>query len=119
NHYSIMSHVMEQVHEVIAERGLADATHIMMAHLFAAGATGSESERNIGEDIGQGSEVGTLGQVPADMFVGMDYVALGHLHGRQWPIRSPSTTTAKACGYWKPTPKGLPPTPSNGSTFRS
>lgn len=83
NHYSIMSHVMEQVHEVIAERGLADATHIMMAHLFAAGATGSESERNIGEDIGQGAEVGTLGQVPADMFRGMDYVALGHLHGRQ------------------------------------
>ena len=51
----------------------------MMAHLFAAGASASESER----DIGEGTEVGTLGQVPADMFEGMDYVALGHLHGRQ------------------------------------
>ena len=79
NHYSIMSHVMDQVRAQIAERGLTEATHIMMAHLFAAGASGSESERNIGE----GSEVGTLGQVPADMFDGMDYVALGHLHGRQ------------------------------------
>ena len=79
NHFSIMSYVMEQVRAEIADRGLTDATHIMMAHLFAAGASASESER----DIGEGTEVGTLGQVPADMFDGMDYVALGHLHGRQ------------------------------------
>ena len=81
NHYSIMSHVMEQVHAQIAARGLEDARHIMMAHLFAAGASGSDSERNIGEDVG--AEIGSLGQVPADMFARMDYVALGHLHGRQ------------------------------------
>lgn len=93
NHSSVMSHVMQQVHGVIAQCALEDATHIMMAHLFAAGATGSESERNIGEDIGQGSEVGTLGQVPADMFAGMDYVALGHLHGRQ-----SMTDTVRYCG---------------------
>ena len=79
NHFSIMSYVMEQVRAEIADRGLTDATHIMMAHLFAVGASASESER----DIGEGTEVGTLGQVPADMFDGMDYVALGHLHGRQ------------------------------------
>jgi exonuclease SbcD len=79
NHFSIMSHVMEQIRAEITERKLTDATHIMMAHLFAAGASASESER----DIGEGTEVGTLGQVPADMFDGMDYVALGHLHGRQ------------------------------------
>ena len=79
NHYSVVSYVMDQVRDTIAQRGLTDATHIMMAHLFAAGATGSDSEKNIGE----GTEVGTLGQVPADMFEDMDYVALGHLHGRQ------------------------------------
>src|SRR5699024_10399693 len=83
NHGSYMAYVMEQVHEVIAARGRADATRIMMAHLLAAGATGSEAGREIGEDSGEGSVVGTLGHVPADMFVGMDYVALGHLHGRQ------------------------------------
>ena len=81
NHYSIMSHVMEQVHAEIVARGLEDATHLMMAHLFAAGASGSDSERNIGEHVG--AEIGSLGQVPADIFQGMDYVALGHLHGRQ------------------------------------
>src|SRR5699024_7703090 len=78
-HYSVVSSVMEQVRPAMGQRGLTDATHIMMAHLFAAGATGSDSEKNIGE----GTEVGTLGQVPADMFEDMDYVALGHLHGRQ------------------------------------
>lgn len=79
NHVGIIQYVMDQVRATITERGLEHATHIMMAHLFAAGAAGSESERNIGE----GTEVGTLGQVPADLFTGMDYVALGHLHGRQ------------------------------------
>ncbi len=78
NHTAVMKFVMDQVREEISRRGLEDATHILMAHLFAAGASGSESERNIGE-----GEVGTLGQVPADIFDGMDYVALGHLHGRQ------------------------------------
>ena len=78
NHTAVMRYVMEQVRAEMTARGLENATHIMMAHLFAAGASGSESERNIGE-----GEVGTLGQVPADIFDGMDYVALGHLHGRQ------------------------------------
>ncbi|GAA4113052.1 metallophosphoesterase family protein [Enteractinococcus coprophilus] len=78
NHTAVMRYVMDQVRDEMATRGLEGATHIMMAHLFAAGASGSESERNIGE-----GEVGTLGQVPADIFDGMDYVALGHLHGRQ------------------------------------
>lgn len=89
NHYSVVSYVMEQVRDTIAQRGLADATHIMMAHLFAAGAAGSDSEKNIGE----GTEVGTLGQVPADMFADMDYVALGHLHGRQT-----MSETVRYCG---------------------
>lgn len=78
NHTAVMGYVMEQVRAEISTRGLEHATHILMAHLFAAGASGSESERNIGQ-----GEVGTLGQVPADIFDGMDYVALGHLHGRQ------------------------------------
>src|SRR5699024_12073334 len=48
NHVGIIQYVMDQVRATITERGLEDATHIMMAHLFAAGAAGSESERNIG-----------------------------------------------------------------------
>src|SRR5699024_3525508 len=78
NHTAVMRYVMEQERAEMTARGLENATHIMMANFFAAGASRAESERNIGE-----GEVGTLGQVPADIFDGMDYVALGHLHGRQ------------------------------------
>jgi DNA repair protein SbcD/Mre11 len=80
---------------------------IVMAHLFAAGGAGSDSERDIGASVPGGSAaggsaaapapagqdagdapdtpalVGTLGQVPVTVFDGIDYTALGHLHGRQ------------------------------------
>src|ERR1035441_1586061 len=39
------------------------------------GGAASESERDI--------TVGGIGQVPADLFGGFSYVALGHLHGQQ------------------------------------
>lgn len=78
NHTAVMQDVMNKIIVQIMARNLMDAHHILMAHVFAAGGSGSESERNIGE-----GEVGTLGQVPLDVFEGMDYVALGHLHGRQ------------------------------------
>lgn len=50
---------------------------VVMAHLFAAGGTETDSERPL--------VVGQLGQVPISVFDGLDYVALGHLHGAQAP----------------------------------
>ncbi|WP_242916940.1 exonuclease SbcCD subunit D C-terminal domain-containing protein [Pontibacter liquoris] len=49
---------------------------VAMGHLFAAGGSASESEKEI--------HVGNLGQIGADQFPGeFDYVALGHLHRPQ------------------------------------
>ncbi|MFT2008024.1 exonuclease SbcCD subunit D C-terminal domain-containing protein [Pontibacter sp. 13R65] len=49
---------------------------VAMGHLFAAGGTASESEKEI--------HVGNLGQIGADQFPAeFDYVALGHLHRPQ------------------------------------
>ena len=48
---------------------------IVMAHTFAAGGTGSDSERDLA--------IGGLGSIPLALFDGFDYTALGHLHGRQ------------------------------------
>lgn len=49
---------------------------IATGHLFAAGATTSESEKEI--------HVGNLGQIGGDQFpAGFDYVALGHIHRPQ------------------------------------
>ena len=45
-----------------------------MAHAFVAGAEPSDSERDI--------SVGGVSMVPTSVFDGIDYVALGHLHGR-------------------------------------
>jgi exonuclease SbcD len=49
---------------------------IVMAHAFVAGGTTSESEREVA--------VGGVSVVPADVFDGMTYAALGHLHRPQW-----------------------------------
>jgi DNA repair protein SbcD/Mre11 len=48
---------------------------VAMAHAFVAGGEECDSERAL--------SVGGAGQVPPSVFAGFDYVALGHLHGRQ------------------------------------
>lgn len=53
------------------------ARWVVVAHAFVAGARPSDSERNLGRSVG-GIET-----VPADVFDGAHYVALGHLHRPQ------------------------------------
>ena len=48
---------------------------VVVAHTWVVGGTPSDSERDI--------TVGGVSQVPLDAFDGVDYVALGHLHGQQ------------------------------------
>jgi len=48
---------------------------VVMAHGWVTGGAPSESERDI--------TVGGVVQVPADIFAGFSYAALGHLHGQQ------------------------------------
>ncbi|MGO1182546.1 MAG: exonuclease SbcCD subunit D [Micrococcaceae bacterium] len=83
HHTAVITEAMRRINaDVSARRDAADGrtvVTVVMAHVFAAGGDGSDSERDIGADHLQGG----LGQVPARVFDGMDYVALGHLHGRQ------------------------------------
>jgi exonuclease SbcD len=53
----------------------AGALGVAVAHAFVAGGAQSESERPL--------SVGGAGSVPADVFAGFSYVALGHLHRPQ------------------------------------
>ncbi|WP_130494391.1 exonuclease SbcCD subunit D [Motilibacter rhizosphaerae] len=48
---------------------------VVAAHAFVTGGATSESERDI--------SVGGVGSVPVGLFAGVDYAALGHLHGPQ------------------------------------
>ena len=57
----------------VAARGGVRA--VAMAHAWVAGGEASDSERDI--------SVGGVGRVPATLFGGFSYVALGHLHGQQ------------------------------------
>ncbi|MGI5288781.1 exonuclease SbcCD subunit D [Nonomuraea polychroma] len=61
------------------DRIRADAAHrrasVVLAHCFVTGGQASDSERDI--------SVGGVAHVPLAAFDGVDYVALGHLHGRQ------------------------------------
>ncbi|MFE9780850.1 exonuclease SbcCD subunit D [Streptomyces sp. NPDC005775] len=73
-HEAVLTAAMNRVRADLAER--PDATRsVVLAHAFVAGGEPSDSERDI--------TVGGVEAVPAGVFDGVDYVALGHLHGCQ------------------------------------
>lgn len=65
----------EAVETVLRQTELDPAArHVLLAHQFITGAEPCESEQLF---------IGGLDQIPASVFDGFDYVALGHLHGPQ------------------------------------
>ncbi|WP_436762480.1 exonuclease SbcCD subunit D [Streptosporangium sp. V21-05] len=71
-HTAAIGHAMSLVRADLARRG---PRSVVLAHAFVTGGQGSDSERDI--------SVGGVAHVPVRAFDGVDYVALGHLHGRQ------------------------------------
>ncbi|MFC9947751.1 exonuclease SbcCD subunit D [Streptomyces pratensis] len=73
-HEAVLTAAMDRVRADLATR--PDGTRsVVLAHAFVAGGEPSDSERDI--------TVGGVAAVPAGVFDGVDYVALGHLHGCQ------------------------------------
>ncbi len=76
SHAAVLGEAMRRVRTDLAVRRAAGpARAVVMAHAFVVGGQVSESERDI--------RVGGVDSVPAAVFDGVDYVALGHLHGPQ------------------------------------
>ncbi len=73
SHEAALAEAMRRVHADLARR--PGARSVVLAHAFVAGAQPSDSERDI--------SVGGVSLVPTAVFDGVDYAALGHLHGRQ------------------------------------
>ena len=73
SHEAALSEAMTRVRADLAARS-ASTRSVVLAHAFVAGATPSESERDI--------SVGGVSRVATSVFDGIDYTALGHLHGR-------------------------------------
>jgi exonuclease SbcD len=71
SHEAALIEAMRRVRGDLAGRGRTRS--VVLAHAFVAGAEPSESERDI--------SVGGVSRVPVPVFDGVDYVALGHLHG--------------------------------------
>lgn len=74
-HEAVMSEAMDRVRADLAQH--PGARSVVMAHAWVAGGATSESERDV--------SVGGLGTISPAVFTGVDYVALGHLHGPQEP----------------------------------
>lgn len=78
-HTAVTSAALDRVRADVSRRRGLDPSRtlysVVMAHTFAGGGVSSDSEREL--------SMGGLGVVPLDLFEGFDYVALGHLHGRQ------------------------------------
>jgi exonuclease SbcD len=73
SHHAALAEAMRRIRADLATRP-AGTRSVVMAHAFVAGGLPSESERDIA--------VGGISVVPLELFDGIDYTALGHLHGR-------------------------------------
>jgi exonuclease SbcD len=73
-HEAVLAAAMDRVRADLAARAPGTRS-VVLAHAFVTGGEPSDSERDI--------TVGGVAAVPAGIFAGVDYVALGHLHGCQ------------------------------------
>ena len=96
SHESVLIAAMDIVRaDLVARRRDADANGlpaprgVAMAHAFITGGEPSDSERDV--------SVGGIADAPAAVFHGVDYVALGHLHGPQ-TIATDGGTTVRYSG---------------------
>ncbi|NMA75897.1 MAG: exonuclease SbcCD subunit D [Actinomycetales bacterium] len=73
SHEAVTRAALDRVRERAATR--PQARTVVLAHTFVTGGEGSDSERDL--------SVGGVDSVPAGVLGGIDYLALGHLHGCQ------------------------------------
>lgn len=72
-HTAAVGYAMDLVRADLSRR--TDTRAVVLSHAFVTGGEPSDSERDI--------SVGGASHVPVSVYDGVDYVALGHLHGRQ------------------------------------
>lgn len=72
-HADVTKAALDLIRSDLATRGTPRS--VVVAHTFVSGGATSDSERSI--------TLGNVENVPVDTFEGVDYVALGHLHGPQ------------------------------------
>ena len=92
SHEAVLTAAMDRIRSDLARRKAAEgrrARSVVVSHAFVVGGAGAAERSDSERDI----RVGGVDSTPAAVFAGVDYVALGHLHGAQQPP-SPDGTTA-------------------------
>ncbi|SOE08928.1 Exodeoxyribonuclease I subunit D [Streptomyces sp. 2323.1] len=74
SHQAVLASALDRIRDDMATRP-ATTRSVVLAHAFITGSSGCDSERDI--------SVGGIAHAGAEIFNGIDYVALGHLHGAQ------------------------------------
>ena len=90
-HEAVLAEAARRIRADAAARGVGRT--VVAAHAFVTGGQPAESERDI--------RVGGVADVPAAVFAGFSYVALGHLHGAQRagpPPGPPGSPLIRYCG---------------------
>jgi exonuclease SbcD len=85
SHASVLGEATARIRADAAARG--STRTVVMAHAWVAAGSTDEERKDAAQRQQSGSErdisVGGIGYVPATLFDGFSYVALGHLHGQQ------------------------------------
>ena len=85
SHASVLGEATARIRVDAAARGMTRT--VVMAHAWEAAGSTDEERKDAAQRQQSGSErdisVGGIGYVPAALFDGFSYVALGHLHGQQ------------------------------------
>ena len=85
SHASVLGQATARIRVDAAARGMTRT--VVMAHAWVAAGSTDEERKDAAQRQQSGSErdisVGGIGYVPAALFDGFSYVALGHLHGQQ------------------------------------
>jgi exonuclease SbcD len=86
-HESVLGAAVGVIRADARDRGISRS--VVLAHAFITGGQSSQSEREL--------RAGGVSDCAAGVFTGIDYVALGHLHGPQ-AVTGPNETTIRYSG---------------------
>jgi DNA repair protein SbcD/Mre11 len=84
SHHAVLTAALDRIHADLTNHQPTGTRSVVIAHAFVTPGTGPIEDESVEEsDSERDLSVGGVAHVSADVFDGIDYVALGHLHGAQ------------------------------------
>ncbi|MGW0902834.1 exonuclease SbcCD subunit D [Streptomyces sp. NPDC002853] len=85
SHHAVLSAALSQIRTDLTQNQPAGTRSVVLAHAFVTPGSGPHAREELDESPGSEREisVGGIAHAGADVFDGIDYVALGHLHRPQ------------------------------------